>query len=98
MAARDDLHITIGENKAKMLKALELIISKDADAIVASHLLTSVAKRTVSMTDMSDLRLLHNMGYKHFMLSDTVSHRYFEEAMKAWLDYEMLYDFMTEND
>jgi len=84
MAARDDLMINIGENKAEIINALKLIIKKDPNAIVASCILTS---GHLTMADISDLTLLHNMGYKHFVLSDDVSHNHFDESVK---NFEMI--------
>lgn len=81
MAARDDLMINIGENKAEIIDALKLIIQKDPDAMVASCILTS---GHLTMVDISDLTLLHIMGYKHFVLSDDVSHNYFDESVKSF--------------
>ena len=91
MAARDDLMINIGDNKAEMLNALELIVQRDPDAIAASHIFISLSTLGyLTMADISDLRLLHDMGYKHFMLSDDVSHRCFDGAMKAWQDFRQI--------
>lgn len=91
MAARDDLMINIGDNKAEMLNALELIVQRDPDAIAASHIFTSLSTLGyLTMADISDLRLLHDMGYKHFMFSDDVSHRCFDGAMKAWQDFRQI--------
>lgn len=88
MAARDDMMINIGDNKVEMLNALEFIIQKDRDAIVASHIFTSLSTLGyLTMADISDLKLLHNIGYKHFMFSDDVSHRCFDEAIKTWQDF-----------
>lgn len=84
MAARDDLMINIGENKGEIINALKLIIEKDPDAMVASCILTS---RNLTMADISDLALLHNMGYKHYVLSDDVSHNRFDESVK---NFEMI--------
>lgn len=81
MAARDDLMINIGENKAEIINALKLIIEKDPEAMVASCILTS---RILTMADISDLALLHNMGYKHYVLSDDVSHNRFDESVKKF--------------
>ena len=41
-------------------------------------------KHEITMGDLSDLKLMHDMGYKNYMLSDTISQRYFDEAVKAW--------------
>lgn len=91
MAARDDLMINIGDNKAQMLNALELIVERDPNAIAASHIFTSLSTLGyLTMADISDLRLLHDMGYKRFMFSDDVSHRCFDEAMKTWQDFKQI--------
>jgi pyruvate kinase len=91
MAARDDLMVNIGENKSRILKALELIVEKDPDAIAASHIFNSLSTiGYLAVADVSDLKLLHNMGYRNFMLSDEVSHRFFDGAMKAWQDFKLV--------
>ncbi|MFH1173586.1 MAG: pyruvate kinase [archaeon] len=91
MAARDDLLVHIGENKSAMLPALDLIIRKDPEAIAASQLFTSLLEGRLSMPDVADVKLLHEMRYKHFMLSDEVSHKCFTEAMTAWQDFQNVY-------
>lgn len=89
MAARDDLMINIGDNKANMLVALDQIISKDSEAIVASRIFSGIENGgEISMGDLSDLCLMEIMGYKHFMLSDEIGNRYFLQAMKSWIDYK----------
>ena len=87
LAARDDLMINIGEDKTNMIQALHYIIEKDPEAIVASHLFSSLATGLISMADISDMQLLHTMGYKHFMLGDTISHHRFDDAVKVWGDF-----------
>jgi len=92
IAARDDLMINIGDNKAMILGALETILKKDPDAVAASHIFNSLpAIGYPSMADFSDLKMLHDMGYHHFMLSDEVSMRYFDDAVKAWTDFTEYY-------
>jgi pyruvate kinase len=87
MAARDDMMINIGDNKARMIKAMELIIKRDAGAIAASRIFSSLENQEiVSMGDISDVYLLRLMGYKNFMLSDTVCLLHFRQAIKAWED------------
>lgn len=45
----------------------------DPDAIVASKILSSLEKSNVpSLRDLSDLRNLHDLGFKSYMLSDGV--------------------------
>lgn len=92
VVARDDLTINIGDNKSKIIEALDLIIEKDPDAIVASHIFSSLqyAGRLLA-SDFTDLLMLRSMGYKNFMLSDDVSQRFFKEAMKAWEDFRVKY-------
>lgn len=84
MAARDDLMINIGENKAEIINALRLIIEKDPNAMVASGMLTS---ECLTIADVSDMTLLNMLGYNHFVLSDDVSHNKFDISMKK---FEML--------
>ncbi len=92
MAARDDLMINIGDNKSNMLGALELILEKDPGAIVASHIFNSIPSLGyLTMADISDVKMLHGMGYKNFMFSDDVAQKCFDEAMKAWEDFRQVY-------
>ncbi len=71
MAARDDLFINMGTRKVSILDAVKLILDADPHAIAASRILTSLEEaETVSMGDISDLHLLHMLGYRAFMLSD----------------------------
>jgi hypothetical protein len=90
MAARDDLYITMGEEKVEILEALRLILSRDPDAIVASRILTSLLERPeVSMGDLSDLHMLNLMGFKAFMLSDEICRirDVFRAVMKTYESY-----------
>ena len=71
MAARDDLFINVGFNAKKMFEAQRLIIKKDSKAIAASRILTSLERdEEVSLSDLSDVYLLREMGYSNFLLSD----------------------------
>lgn len=71
MAARDDLFINVGFNAKKMFEAQRLIIKKDPKAIAASRILTSLERdEEVSLSDLSDVYLLREMGYSNFLLSD----------------------------
>ena len=98
MAARDDLMLNIGDNKTQILPALEMLVQKDPSAIAASHLFTSLdSQGYLGLTDISDLRLLQLMGYKEFMLSDGVSHRHFDEAVKHWQDFHKIYSQIRVN-
>ena len=74
LAARDDLFTNIGSNKKDMFEALKLIIKRNPEAIVASKILTSFYRHNeLSFTDLSDVYLMQEMGYKSFMLGDEVS-------------------------
>jgi pyruvate kinase len=82
MAARDDLYINMGADKADILGALEGIIAADRTAAVASKMLESLeSSPTPSLTDLSDVALMCRMGYREFMLSDTLCFR--EQAFRA---------------
>lgn len=88
MAARDDLMINIGENKAKILPALEQIIKRDSNAIVASRIFAGFeSKGEVSIGDLADIKLMQILGYKHFMFSDGLCNQHFEKAIRAWEDF-----------
>lgn len=87
MAARDDLYAHLGDRKVDIFKAEQDILSADPDAIAASRILTSLERsREVALGDLKDLHALFSMGYRHFMLSDTLcSHAYaLREAFAVW--------------
>ncbi len=90
VVARDDLWYHIGNNKALMLAALKMIISKDPNAIVASRIFSGLEGKgvTPSMADFSDLEMLRRMGYKNFMLSDGICRSHFSAAIQAWRDFK----------
>jgi len=92
MAARDDLMINVGENKASMLPALELLIRKDPEAILASRLFQGVERGEPALADFSDLRLMESLGYRTYLLSDGICQRHFDAAVKAWEDYRAVTD------
>lgn len=94
MAARDDLLRQMGDAAHEILEALELIVQRDPDAIVASRILTSLEDdASVALGDLADLALMYRMGYRTFMFSDGLcfSERAFDRAvavyqkMAAWL-------------
>ena len=65
----------------------------DPEAFAASHIFSTLeTKNIVSMADISDLKMLHDMGYKNFMFSDDVSHRCFDDAVRSWQDFKKVYD------
>ena len=87
MAARDDLYIQAGQNKS-MLKHLATIINSDNNAICASRIFSSLERQsTVDFSDISDLTLMQNMGYKRFMLCDNICNHHFDKAIAAWRDF-----------
>jgi len=91
MAARDDLFINL-ENKFEIISALKLIIKKDPEAIAASRILISlINSREISLGDIADLTLLHQMGYKNFMFSDSLSSNpnVFNQAMGYWKEFKI---------
>jgi len=72
IAARDDYFINL-DDKLAIFDALELIIERDPNAILASRLLTSLEENeTVALQDLSDLHLVYQMGYRSFLLSDNL--------------------------
>jgi hypothetical protein len=85
MAARDDLFLSLVHERASMLEVLRLIVEKDPEAIVASRLMSGLLSENeeVSLGDMADLSLMSRLGYKKFMLSDSLS-KCFNYAMEDW--------------
>ena len=90
MAARDDMFINIGERKSRILRALKAIITCDPNAICASRIFSGIEQEgMITMGDISDIVLMRQLGYKHFMLSDGVCNRHFDKAIEAWRDMRM---------
>jgi len=84
MAARDDLWTNM-KSGTQYRRALEDIIHADENAICASHIFSSLEHGgRVNPNDFTDLELMRLLGYMHFMLSDGISHRFFDQAMLAW--------------
>jgi pyruvate kinase len=72
MAARGDLYVEV-ERPHQVLSALRCIIAADADAMVASRILGSLARHAVpDSSDVSDVAYLLGLGYRTFMLGDEV--------------------------
>ncbi len=72
MAARGDLYIEVSKPH-KIIKAVNDIIRKDENAIVASRILESLAyKLEPSCSDIGDVDSLMNIGYKTFMFGDEI--------------------------
>lgn len=92
MAARDDLFINMGAQKVGILDAIKIILNADPNAIAASRILTSLEdSATVSMGDISDLHLLHLLGFRAFMLSDGLcfSQQALSNALSVFKSYLM---------
>jgi hypothetical protein len=90
LAARNDLFIQMGVKKIEIITALRIIIKKDPQAIVASHILPSLEKEEgVKISDLSDLLLLKILGYKHFLLNDSLCMRneIFSQVMVLWYEF-----------
>ncbi len=84
MAARDDLFLSFVDHKEDFLDALKLIVKKDPNAILASHIMSGIeSDGEVSVGNISDIALMSKFGYKHFMLSDGMA-GVFTEAMLNW--------------
>ena len=91
MAARNDLFVHMGAKKIEIITALRIIIKKDPKAIVASQILPSLEdeESEVAMSDLSDLLLLKILGYKHFLLNDSLCNRKeaFDNVMELWYEF-----------
>ena len=88
VAARDDLWLNIGQNKLQMLPALRLLVERDPTAIVASRLLGSLERQPApDMGDLADLFLMHQLGFREFMLSDGVSRSAIEPSAAVWREF-----------
>jgi pyruvate kinase len=85
MAARDDLYVQLGADKAGYVPALERIVKKDPSAIVASRILESLeTSPAVSSQDIADLELMLRLGFTTFMLSDSLC--FHEASFQAAMD------------
>jgi pyruvate kinase len=72
MAARGDLFLEL-KMPHQVIGAVEDIVKKDSDAIVASRILSSLAySLEPSCADIGDIDSLKRIGYKTFMLGDDV--------------------------
>lgn len=87
MVARDDLTVQV-PNKADVLQITKQILQRDPDAIVGSHLFESLTHGRLSAADLFDVAFLRLLGYRHFLLSDSVSHFHFPQAMELWEQLE----------
>lgn len=70
VAARGDLFVEL-KPEHRILRALQLIISKDPHAVAGSRiLLSTVNEPGPSCADLSELAWLREIGYKRYMLCD----------------------------
>ena len=84
LAARDDLYLSFAHNKQDFLSAVQLIATKDSNAVVASRIMTGVeAGKDISVGDLADLVLLQQYGYKRYMWSDELAQK-FSSAIHQW--------------
>jgi len=72
MAARGDLFVEV-LRPHKIVNAVKTIIKADNDAVVASRILDSMAQHPIpTSADISDVAFLLEIGYRRFMLGDSV--------------------------
>ncbi|HNS61725.1 MAG TPA: pyruvate kinase [Anaerolineales bacterium] len=72
MAARGDLYVEV-LRPHKVAGAVKTIIKADKDAVIASHILDSLAYQPVPVSaDIGDVAFLLEIGYRTFMLGDQV--------------------------
>ena len=83
-AARGDLYVEVSEPH-HILYAQRMIIAKDPEALVGSRMLLSLFDRQVpACSDICELELLKNIGYKHFLLCDDLCKK--EVALNRAID------------
>jgi pyruvate kinase len=75
MAARGDLYVEV-VRPHRIVGALAEIIAADPEAVVASRIFDSLARSAApSSADIGDVAFLLSLGYRTFMLGDTVCFR-----------------------
>ena len=98
MAAQDDLYINMGQDKPQILGSVRDIVRADPYAVAASRILTSLEHfNEVAMADLMMIAHLIDLGYRRFMLSDSLCYNpdLFAQAMRVW---EQLVDHYKEVD
>lgn len=91
LTARDDLSINLGEQRQRIISAMQDILSLDSEAIVGSHIFISLLNSDMPfVADYSDVYLCHQLGYKNFLLCDDVCNFYFDLAIKAWQEIQTI--------
>lgn len=87
VVARDDLLINLGP--MKILDFLEQGIKIDDKTIVASQFFQGLEhSERICAADISDIELVHRLGYRNFMFSDEICLRHFEQAISVWEEYK----------
>lgn len=83
--ARGDLGIQLEGKHELMLWAARKMLRLSKESIMASRIFESLQKsEQVSLQDYADIQLFKRMGFKNFMLSDTISEQKLSEAAAAW--------------
>jgi len=88
VVARDDMFTNLKENPIPILSLYEKCIELDKNSIVASGFFSGLENKGICVSDISDIHLLHLMGYKNFMFSDGICLRHFREAVSVLELYE----------
>ena len=88
MAARDDLFIELEKDFPFIIHVLRAILHNDRSSICASRIFSSLERDdTPCLADFGDLELMYRMGFRKFMLSDSVCTYAFDNAIKAWEEF-----------
>lgn len=88
MVARDDLSTNI-INPFDAIPFYKKVIELDSESIVASLLFTSLERSSkLSLTDVNDFIFLKDIGFKHFMISDGISHYHYDSVLYFWKKYQ----------
>lgn len=97
VAATDDLTTGFATNKFGLVEELEFLAKKDPNAIFASNVFRSLEHGDdPSLADILALRMCQKLGFKNFMLCDTISAFHFRQAMKFWQDFCTTYGYQEQ--
>lgn len=88
VVARDDLLVNLRDEPTKIISVLEQCIKFDKYAIAASQFFSGLKHKGICASDISDIHLIHSMGYGNFLLSDEICLRHFSKAMSIWQQYK----------
>ena len=87
MSARDDLYTSLNHNY-QTIRYLKKIIEKDPNAICASRIFESLQRQqNISLSDFEDLELMHQLGYRTFMLQDDIKGETLKKTIKGWREF-----------